>query len=70
MAPIIRMTDDQRLALSARWGPIPYWSKDDEIAQHTFNARGETASANYNVATPDNGANWQIRAQVQFMFPK
>jgi len=27
-------------------------------------------SAYYNVVTPDNGANWQIRAQVQFMFPK
>jgi hypothetical protein len=27
-------------------------------------------SAYYNVVHPDNGANWQIRAQVQFMFPK
>ncbi|WP_288143603.1 neuromedin U [Accumulibacter sp.] len=27
-------------------------------------------SAYYNVVTPDNGANWQIRAQIQFMFPK
>ena len=27
-------------------------------------------SAYYNVVTPDNGPNWQIRAQVQFMFPK
>lgn len=27
-------------------------------------------SAYYNVVKPDNGANWQIRAQVQFMFPK
>ena len=27
-------------------------------------------SAYYNVATPDDGANWQIRAQVQLMFPK
>jgi len=24
----------------------------------------------YNVAKPDFGANWQIRAQVQLMFPK
>ena len=24
----------------------------------------------YNVVHPDNGANWQLRAQVQFMFPK
>jgi hypothetical protein len=27
-------------------------------------------SAYYNVVRPDNGANWQIRAQVQLMFPK
>jgi hypothetical protein len=27
-------------------------------------------SAYYNVVTPNDGPNWQIRAQVQFMFPK
>jgi hypothetical protein len=27
-------------------------------------------SAYYNVVAPDDAANWQIRAQVQFMFPK
>jgi hypothetical protein len=27
-------------------------------------------SAYYNVVKPDFGANWQIRAQVQLMFPK
>jgi hypothetical protein len=27
-------------------------------------------SACYNVVTPDNGANWQIRAQLPFMFPQ
>jgi hypothetical protein len=27
-------------------------------------------SAYYNVVHPDNGANWQLRAQLQFMFPK
>lgn len=26
--------------------------------------------AYYNVVTPDDGPNWQLRAQVQFMFPK
>ncbi len=26
--------------------------------------------AYYNVVHPDNGANWQLRVQVQFMFPK
>jgi len=24
----------------------------------------------YDFAYPDNGANWQLRLQVQFMFPK
>jgi hypothetical protein len=24
----------------------------------------------YNVVHPDNAANWQLRVQVQFMFPK
>jgi hypothetical protein len=28
------------------------------------------ASAYYNVVKPDFGPNWQIRAQVQLMFPK
>jgi hypothetical protein len=27
-------------------------------------------SAYYNVVTPEYGADWQLRAQVQFMFPK
>jgi len=26
--------------------------------------------AYYNVVKPDDGANWQLRAQVQLMFPK
>jgi hypothetical protein len=26
--------------------------------------------AYYNVVTPNNGPNWQIRTQVQLMFPK
>ena len=32
--------------------------------------KGTQLSAYYNVVHPDNGSNWQIRAQVQFMFPK
>jgi hypothetical protein len=28
------------------------------------------ASAYYNVEAPDNGADWQLRLQVQFLFPK
>ncbi|MBL8526252.1 MAG: hypothetical protein JNL68_01065 [Burkholderiales bacterium] len=27
-------------------------------------------SAYYNVVHPDDGANWQLRLQVQFLFPK
>ena len=41
-APIIRNHGGQRVAGLARWGLIPSWSKDDKIAQHTFNARAET----------------------------
>lgn len=44
MAPIIRLKDGHRLARLARWGLIPSWSKDDKIAQHTFNARAETVA--------------------------
>jgi hypothetical protein len=32
--------------------------------------KGTQNSGYYNVVHPDNGANWQIRAQVQFLFPK
>ena len=41
-ATIIRSLEGQRLANLARWGLIPSWSKDEKIAQHTFNARAET----------------------------
>ena len=34
-----------------------------------YNANMQIA-AYYNVVKPDFGPNWQIRAQVQFMFPK
>lgn len=27
-------------------------------------------AAYYNVVTPDNGADWQVRFQMQFVFPK
>jgi hypothetical protein len=29
-----------------------------------------SAQAYYNVATPDNGADWQLRLQLQLLFPK
>jgi len=41
-APIIRVQQGERLAVLARWGLIPSWSKDEKIALHTFNARAET----------------------------
>lgn len=44
MAPIIREIDGRRLMGQARWGLIPSWAKDDKIAQHTFNARGESVA--------------------------
>ncbi len=40
----IRIDESQRLAVPARRGLIPSCSKDDGIAQHTFNARGETVA--------------------------
>lgn len=43
-APIIREGEGGRLASPARWGLIPSWAKDEKIAQHTFNARGETVA--------------------------
>lgn len=43
-APIIRIQEGRRIATMARWGLIPSWSKDNKIAQHTFNARGETVA--------------------------
>ena len=41
-APIIRVSDGQRMIEPARWGLIPPWAKDETIAHHTFNARAET----------------------------
>lgn len=43
-APVVRVSAGQRLAIPARWGLIPAWSKDEAIAQHTFNARAETVA--------------------------
>ena len=44
LAPIIHVTPAGRTASLARWGLIPSWAKDPGIAQHTFNARGETVA--------------------------
>ncbi len=37
------------------------------IGEQPVNAQ---ASAYYNIETPDNGAEWQLRLQLQFLFPK
>jgi len=42
-------------------GQIMKWDKQPAYMQ---------ASAYYNVETPDNGADWQLRLQGQLMFPK
>lgn len=42
-------------------GQITKWGKQPVNLQ---------ASAYYNVEAPDNGADWQLRLQVQFLFPK
>ena len=43
-APVVRIAEGRRLAVPCRWGLIPSWSKDEKIAQHTFNARAETVA--------------------------
>ncbi len=40
--PAIRKHSKIRSMANLRWGLIPHWSRDKEIAQHTFNARIET----------------------------
>lgn len=43
-APVIRIDEGRRVASLAKWGLIPSWSKDERIAQHTFNARAESVA--------------------------
>ena len=40
--PAIREQNKTRYLSSLRWGLIPHWAKDKDIALHTFNARIET----------------------------
>ena len=66
-APII--TADWKADSGQQWvvplglgfGQIMRWGKQP------VNLQG---SAYYNVETPDNGATWQLRLQLQFLFPK
>lgn len=43
-APIISVVEGRRVLSLAKWGLIPSWSKDEQIAQHTFNARAESVA--------------------------
>jgi len=40
--PIITSSNERIKILSARWGLVPFWAKDDIIAHKTINARIET----------------------------
>ncbi len=40
--PSVREQNNTRSLVTFRWGLIPHWAKDKEIALHTFNARIET----------------------------
>jgi hypothetical protein len=66
-APII--TADWKAESSQRW-VVPVGGGVGKIFHLGRLPVNTQLSAYYNVVTPDNGANWQIRAQVQFMFPK
>ena len=44
MAPVVRRSDDGRQMYMLRWGLIPSWSKDKNIASKLINARGETVA--------------------------
>jgi len=66
-APII--TADWKAESSQRW-TVPVGGGVGKIFHLGRLPVNTQLSAYYNVVTPDNGANWQIRAQVQFMFPK
>jgi hypothetical protein len=66
-APII--TADWKAESSQRW-TVPLGGGVGKIFHFGRLPVNTQLSAYYNVVTPDNGANWQIRAQVQFMFPK
>jgi hypothetical protein len=66
-APII--TADWEADSSDRW-TVPFGGgvgKIFRIGQQPVNAQ---ISAYYNVEKPDLGADWQLRAQIQFLFPK
>ncbi|MDM0109490.1 transporter [Variovorax sp. J22R24] len=66
-APII--TADWNAESSQRW-TVPLGGGVGKIFHLGKLPVNTQLSAYYNVVKPDNGPNWQIRLQAQFMFPK
>jgi len=66
-APIV--TADWKAESSQRW-TVPLGGGIGKIFHLGKLPVNTQLSAYYNVVKPDNGANWQIRVQAQFMFPK
>jgi hypothetical protein len=66
-APII--TADWNATGSQRW-TVPLGGGVGKIFHLGKLPVNTQVSAYYNVVKPDNGPNWQIRLQAQFMFPK
>ena len=66
-APIL--TVDWKASGSQRW-TVPIGGGVGKIFHFGKLPVNMQLSAYYNVARPDDTANWQIRAQMQFMFPK
>ena len=66
-APIV--TADWKADSSQRW-TVPLGGGVGKIFHFGKLPVNTQLSAYYNVAHPDNAANWQMRFQVQFMFPK
>ena len=52
-APVIRRAEDgERECVMARFGLIPWWSKDEKVGWSTMNARSETAAEKPAFKTP------------------
>ena len=66
-APIV--TADWKADNSQRW-TVPLGGGVGKIFHFGKLPVNTQLSAYYNVAHPDNAANWQLRFQVQLMFPK
>jgi len=66
-APIV--TADWNAASGQRW-TVPLGGGVGKIFHLGRLPVNTQLSAYYNVVHPDDGANWQLRIQVQFMFPK